>query len=706
MQHARSLRTIVATILAAAMVPAALALGGASPAAAASSADHTLQGSGLQLAVVPKTSSVSVATIDPALLKAVGQGRSVDAIVSVDEGAAVAAVAARTLGRSAEPAGVRDQTNSLKANAFAASGVSVVRSFDHLPVSVVSVSTEGQLRALAAQPGVGSIHAVGTGTVTAAQSDPQSLALVRQPAAAAAGNTGTGTYVAVLDTGVDYRQPALGSCTAANTPATTCRVFFTHDYAPDDSALDDDGHGTNVSGIIANTAPGTRIFGLDVFHQVWDSARGTWAARYDDTSVLAALNDVVIWKQQGYNIRAVNLSLGVQSTYFTGTCSSAYTDVFSRLRSNGILPVVAAGNEAETDLGYQDGIGTPACTAGAFSVGAVFDSNLGAGDQWCNTISSAADQPACFSQSSPQLSLFAPGLVVDAAGIQKAGTSQATPHVAAAAAILAAARPTATVAQVESALKSAGPVLHDPRFADRATHRLDIPGAVSALTGTGDVTAPSVSQPSSVPTLGSSTGTATVPYTFSWSATDAGGVAGYAAYLSTNAGAFSAVTLPSPTATSLVLNLTPGNTYQLAVQARDTAGNWSTHAYSRSSAIAQFPETSTYATYAGTWTQSSWAPAYGGAIKVTSQSGASVSFTFTGTSLAWVATKATNRGKATVYLDGVNQGTWDLYSATTQARAIALAWKASAPETHTLKIVDQATAGRPNIDVDAFVLGG
>jgi subtilisin family serine protease len=51
----------------------------------------------------------------------------------------------------------------------------------------------------------------------------ESLPLIHQPDAAAAGYTGAGTAVAVMDTGVDYTQPAFGSCTAPNTPAG-CRV--------------------------------------------------------------------------------------------------------------------------------------------------------------------------------------------------------------------------------------------------------------------------------------------------------------------------------------------------------------------------------------------------------------------------------------------------------------------------------------------------
>ena len=91
-----------------------------------------------------------------------------------------------------------------------------------------------------------------------------SLPLISQPQAEAEGFTGAGTAVAVLDTGLDYSHADFGSCTSVGTPAS-CRVVANKEIAPDDGALDDNGHGTNVAAIVGGVAPGTDLIGMDVF---------------------------------------------------------------------------------------------------------------------------------------------------------------------------------------------------------------------------------------------------------------------------------------------------------------------------------------------------------------------------------------------------------------------------------------------------------
>ncbi|MCG3024146.1 S8 family serine peptidase, partial [Escherichia coli] len=87
----------------------------------------------------------------------------------------------------------------------------------------------------------------------------------------------------------------------------------------------------------------------------------------------------------------------------------------------GVLPVVAAGNSAKSNA-----ISYPACLQGAVSVGAVYDSNIGrVMYSSCTDSSSYADKVACFSNSSANLTLLAPGVRISGGGIVMSGTSQA-----------------------------------------------------------------------------------------------------------------------------------------------------------------------------------------------------------------------------------------------------------------------------------------
>ncbi len=114
--------------------------------------------------------------------------------------------------------------------------------------------------------------------------------------------------------------------------------------------------------------------------------------------------------------------------------------------------------------------------------------------------------------------------------------------------------------------------------------------------------------------------------------------------------------------------------------------------------------------YAGDWTTTADGSASGGSFLFANSSGASVTLTFEGTYLAWIAKKSPVYGKAKVTLDNEAPVTVDLYSATTL-------WQEKAWETgtlpfgaHTLKIewtgTKNAAATETNISVDAFDVAG
>lgn len=110
----------------------------------------------------------------------------------------------------------------------------------------------------------------------------------------------------------------------------------------------------------------------------------------------------------------------------------------------------------------------------------------------------------------------------------------------------------------------------------------------------------------------------------------------------------------------------------------------------------------------GTWSTSSCTCFNGGATSWTTSAGASMSFTVqtsvAGQYVALVMPEATNRGKATMTIDGNAAGTVDTFAATSLNRVIVWQGKLGAAGKHTVKVMNQATAGRPRIDIDSILM--
>ncbi|GAA2760691.1 hypothetical protein GCM10009872_60520 [Actinopolymorpha rutila] len=108
-------------------------------------------------------------------------------------------------------------------------------------------------------------------------------------------------------------------------------------------------------------------------------------------------------------------------------------------------------------------------------------------------------------------------------------------------------------------------------------------------------------------------------------------------------------------------------------------------------------------TRSGSWQSRTSTHYLGGASYGSSSAGASLTWTFTGGSAAWVVSRASGSGKAYVYVDGVNASTVDLYSSTVMYRnAIwTRSWSSSAK--HSVRIVVAGTSGRPIVTTDGLV---
>lgn len=119
--------------------------------------------------------------------------------------------------------------------------------------------------------------------------------------------------------------------------------------------------------------------------------------------------------------------------------------------------------------------------------------------------------------------------------------------------------------------------------------------------------------------------------------------------------------------------------------------------------------------YSGTWATSACTCWSGGTTQKTRQSGASVTLRMdlpnipmidvppeTTWVVALVMAKGPDRGKAAVFVDSVRVATVDTYSATSVNRTVV--WRQPMTNAaHTVRIVNLGTAGRPRIDIDAFV---
>ena len=334
----------------------------------------------------------------------------------------------------------------------------VARTFLELPVATSRLTSPEDLERLLAAPGVVAVHV----DERLPKHAIEAAAFIHQPEAMDRGFDGSGTAIAVLDTGVDITRQAFGACTSAG--GQGCKVVFEKDFAPEDNDHDIDGHGTNVAGAVLQVAPGTDIIALDVFDG--DTARSS--------DVLAAI-DWVIQHRQTYNISAINLSMG--SGKFATACSnSVFSTAITTARQQGVLTISSSGND-----GYTDGIGQPACAPDAISVGAVYDRDMGPRVfSTCADASTGPDKVACFSNTADYLTIMAPGVSIQAAGISMSGTSQAAPLVAGAVAVLRSAYPGETVEQIAARLIERAPDITEARVG-RQLSRVDLEASLDPL---------------------------------------------------------------------------------------------------------------------------------------------------------------------------------------------------------------------------------
>ncbi|MGK9465183.1 N-acetylmuramoyl-L-alanine amidase (plasmid) [Streptomyces sp. G6] len=230
------------------------------------------------------------------------------------------------------------------------------------------------------------------------------------------------------------------------------------------------------------------------------------------------------------------------------------------------------------------------------------------------------------------------------------------------------------------------------KIAVRAVHQSGRSSTTPAATVVAESTAPSFSTKPNLALRTGTVNTTAVPLTLKWKAADS------AALKEVRLTAPVAKTY-GPTTYSASHTAKSGVATAWKMTAHDQAGNTTSASVTGTPVILQ--ETS--ATRSGTWSTKSSTSYLGGKSYSSTARNASLTWTFTGRSAAWVVSRASGSGQAHVYVDGVKTTTVDLKSATTKYRdAIwTKTWSTSAK--HTVKIVVSGTQGRPTITTDGLV---
>jgi hypothetical protein len=225
------------------------------------------------------------------------------------------------------------------------------------------------------------------------------------------------------------------------------------------------------------------------------------------------------------------------------------------------------------------------------------------------------------------------------------------------------------------------------------------------ITALADPVAPSVSTPAVAAQASGSTSDGTLTYKATWSGSQGstGAITSYDAEYQIDGGAYAPVALSSETATQFTLDAQIGHPYRVRVRANadDLVGAWK---YSATFTPTLIEESNGKVSYSGSWSGHGAANASSARVKLSSAKGNTATLTATGRNFAWVATKATSRGSAQVYVDGKLKTTINTHANSVSSQQVVYVINFGSSASHNIKIVNVATAGHPAVDVDAFVV--
>jgi len=241
------------------------------------------------------------------------------------------------------------------------------------------------------------------------------------------------------------------------------------------------------------------------------------------------------------------------------------------------------------------------------------------------------------------------------------------------------------------------------------TYPLTITGTAQGLTRVANVSLvvadglpPTIVVPAMWLEPNSSVGRSSVPVYTTWGGSDPSGIASFGVQRSVNGSAWTTVAVPTATAHGAWQSLPVGSNVVPRVRATDRLANISAWRSGTGASVLLTQESASSVRYAGAWTRSTNANALGASDRYSLAAGASATYTFTGSSVGWVATRGPNRGSAKVYVDGVYAASVNLHATSFQWRRVVFARNWSIAGAHTLRIV-AADSRHPIVDVDAFI---